>query len=428
MKTALLAGTNSSCGKTTLMLTLLQYFQSKQQSITAFKAGPDFLDPLWHQAITGKPSYNLDTRMMGAEMCRQQLQQVEQTDVALIEGVMGLFDGASGVGGEGSSVDLAGVLQCPVILVVDAGGMSGTIAPLVSGFYEFAKQKGVRLSGIIANRVGSAHHAELLSHALQDYQLPPLIAWMERNSETLASRHLGLKIPDNSAVLNFLPFFHVNETVFAKAFSEITYPSILSVNDLPRLNGVTVAVTKDEACCFMYPANLDWLKAQGAEVIFFSPVAGDLIPENATAVWLTGGYPELCAEQLSTSKTWQSLKTFIEAGKSVLAECGGAMILGREIIDLDGKRWEMANVLPYISVMQTKLVSLGYRQELSGAKGHEFHYSKRENDENLTACFNMEKGDAGIRYKNVRASYIHWYFPSAPAMSASWFLNALKND
>ncbi len=336
MKTALLAGTNSSCGKTTLMLTLLQYFQSKQQSIVAFKAGPDFLDPLWHQAITGKPSYNLDTRMMGAEMCRQQLQQVEQTDVALIEGVMGLFDGVSGVGGEGSSVDLAKELQCPVILVVDAGGMSGTIAPLVSGFYEFAKQKSVRISGIIANRVGSAHHAELLTHALQNYQLPPLIAWIERNSETLGSRHLGLKIPKNSAVPNFLPFFHVNETAFTEAFSETIYPSVLSANNPPLLKNVIIAIAKDEVCCFMYPANLDWLKAQGAEVIFFSPVAGDLIPENATAVWLTGGYPELFAEQLSTSKTWQSLKTFIEAGKPVLAECGGSMILGREIVDLEG--------------------------------------------------------------------------------------------
>ncbi len=420
MKIALLAGTHSGCGKTTLMLTLLQYFQHKQQSITAFKAGPDFLDPLWHQAITGKPSYNLDTRMMGTDLCRLQLQQVAQTEIALIEGVMGLFDGASGVGGEGSSVDLASVLQCPVILVVNAGGMSGTIAPLVSGFHEFAKQKNVQISGIIANHVGSEHHAELLNKALKDYDLPPLIAWMERNNETLGSRHLGLKTP-NGNVPDLLPFFHVNETEFTKAFSDIIYPYVLPVNDSPRLNGVTVAITKDEACCFMYPANLDWLKAQGAEVVFFSPVAGDSIPDNATAVWLTGGYPELFAEPLSILKTWQSLKTFIEAGKPVLAECGGAMILGHEIIDLDGTAWEMANILPYISVMQSKLVSLGYRQEICGAKGHEFHYSKREKDENLTACFTMDNGDAGVRYKNVRASYIHWYFPSAPEVIASWF-------
>ena len=420
MKIALLAGTHSGCGKTTLMLTLLQYFQHRQQSITTFKAGPDFLDPLWHQAITSKPSYNLDTRMMGADMCRLQLQHVEQTDVALIEGVMGLFDGASGVGGAGSSVDLASVLQCPVILVVDAGGMSGTIAPLVSGFYEFAKQKGVKISGIIANHVGSKHHAELLNEALNDYGLPPLIAWLERNSQTLGSRHLGLKTP-NGNVPDLLAFFHVNETLFATAFADVFCSGVLLADNSSLLKKAIIAIAKDEPCFLIYPANIDWLKSQVSEIIFYSALSGDSIPNNATAVWLTGGYPELFTEQLSTSKTWQSLKTFIEAGKPVLAECGGAMILGREIIDLNGKRWEMANALPYISAMQTKLVALGYRLEISGAKGHEFHYSKRENDENLTACFKMDKGDAGIRYKNVRASYIHWYFPSAPEIIASWF-------
>ncbi|MDD5754769.1 MAG: cobyrinate a,c-diamide synthase, partial [Methylococcales bacterium] len=306
------------------------------------------------------------------------------------------------------------------ILVVDASGMSGSIAALVSGFYEFAKQKGVTISGIIANKVGSAYHAELLSDALRDYELPPLIAWMERNSEKLGSRHLGLKTPNNSNVPNFLPFFHVHETAFNQAFSDVVYAFDLPVKDTQLLKNTVIAVSKDEACCFIYPANLDWLKAEGAKIIFFSPVAGDSIPENATAVWLTGGYPELFAEQLSQSKTWASLKSFINEGKPVLAECGGAMILGKELVDLDGKRWAMANILPYVSVMQTRLASLGYREEKSGLRGHEFHYSKRENDENLTPCFDVEKGDAGIRYKNVRASYVHWYFATAPEIVAKY--------
>ncbi len=414
MKTALLAGTNSDCGKTTLMLTLLQYFQSKNQTINTFKAGCDFIDPMWHQAITSKPSYNLDTRMMSAELCRSQIQQHNQADFALIEGVMGLFDGAKGVGGEGSSVDLARVLDCPVILVVDAKGMAGTIAALVSGFYDFAKQKGVIISGVIANNVGSSYHAELLVEALNNYKLPPLIAWMERANEELPHRHLGLKTPENGNVPNFLSFLHVNESLFIQAFSEITYPKNTGTKQPRLLENAVIAVSKDKACCFIYPANLDWLKEEGAIVSFFSPIAGDPIPENATAVWLTGGYPELFAEQLSQSKTWESLKGFIAANKPVLAECGGAMILGKELVDSEGRHWEMANVLPYVSVMQTKLAALGYREEKSGLRGHEFHYSKRQNDENLTPCFELEKGDAGIRYQNVRASYVHWFFATAP--------------
>jgi cobyrinic acid a,c-diamide synthase len=317
-------------------------------------------------------------------------------------------------------VDLARVLKCPVILVVDAKGMSGTIAALVSGFCDFAKQKGVTISGIIANKVGSAYHAELLAEALNAYKLPPLIAWMERNNEKLASRHLGLKTPNSSSIPNFLPFFHVNETAFNQAFSEISTPKTTVIKSTQLLRNVVIAVSKDEAFCFVYPANLDWLKSEGAEMVFFSPIAGDSIPENATAVWLIGGYPELFAEELSQSKTWESLKMFIDADKPVLAECGGAMILGKELVDSNGKCWAMANVLPYVSVMQTKLASLGYRAEKSGLRGHEFHYSKRENDENLTPCFEVEKGDAGIRYKNVRASYVHWYFATAPEIVAEW--------
>lgn len=421
MKTAVLAGTHSGCGKTTAMLTLLQYLREKKQAVATFKAGPDFLDPLWHQAITGKPSYNLDTRMMGAEACKLQLRQARNADIALIEGVMGLFDGASGVGQAGSSVDLARVLGCPVILVVDAGGMSGSIAPLVSGFCRFAEQRGVSIAGIVANRVGSEHHAGLLKTALNDYDLPPLIAWMARSQERLGERHLGLKRPEEGVVPDFLPFFHADEPLFEQAFSEMAAVAPIPVQSEPRLKGKTVAVARDEACCFIYPANLDWLAAQGAAIRFFSPVAGDSVPEQADAVWLPGGYPELYVQPLSESASWASLRSFIEAGKPVLAECGGAMLLGRELVDAAGNRWPMAGVFPYASVMQPRLVALGYREDISGARGHEFHFSWREQDEGLQKCFDCASGDSGVRYKNVRASYVHWYFQSSDQIT-EWFL------
>ena len=422
MRIALLAGTHSGCGKTTITLALLRYFQNQNQAITAFKAGPDFLDPLWHQAIMGKASYNLDTRMMGEEACRLQLlAQAEHTEIALIEGVMGLFDGASGVGGEGSSVDLARVVHSPVILVVDAAGMSGTIAALVSGFVQFAAQKQVCISGIIANKVGSTYHAELLKNALLEYDLPPLVAWMARNSESLGERHLGLKTPVNASIPDFSAFFHIDAPALLQAFKAITPIQISPITATPGLKGKTIAVAKDEACCFIYPANLDWLRANGADVVFFSPVAGEVVPDGVDAVWLPGGYPELHVQALSVSATWASLNAVANAGKPILAECGGAMLLGKAIVDINGKQWPMAAMFPFLSIMQPRLASLGYRADKSGVRGHEFHYSTRENAMELTPAFDVEQGDNGVRYNNVRASYIHWYFSSETEHVARWF-------
>lgn len=421
MKTALLAGTHSGCGKTTLMLALLQYFRQTKHSVISFKAGPDFLDPLWHQAVTDKPSYNLDTRMMGAEACRVQLgRHTRHAEISLIEGVMGLFDGHSGVGGEGSSVDLANVVGCPVILAMDAGGMSGSIAAVATGFHQLAEQKNVRISGIIANKVGGEYHAELLRLALKEYNLPPLLAWMERSDKVLTERHLGLKIPDEAMIPDFLPFLHVNHEALMQALSEIT-PNTQAVTYQPQLQGKTIAIARDNACCFIYPANLDWLTGHGAKLVFFSPIVGEPVPENSDAIWLPGGYPELYAEQLSQSTSWASLRSCADAGKPILAECGGAMMLGKSLLDVLGGRWPMAGIFPFVSVMQPHLAALGYREEASGVKGHEFHYSKREQDEGLACAFDVLLGDKGVRYNNVRASYIHWYFATDQNQIANWF-------
>jgi cobyrinic acid a,c-diamide synthase len=422
MQIALLAGTQSGCGKTTVMLALLQYLQAQQHNITAFKAGPDFLDPLWHQAITSKASYNLDTRMIGATISQALLaQQATHTEIALIEGVMGLFDGRSGVGGSGSSAELAKVLQAPVFLVVDAKGMSGTIVPLVSGFCTYAANMGVNIAGIIANRVGSAHHASLLATALQEHKQPPLIAWLAKNAPRLPERHLGLMQPSEVQLPNLLPYLHIEQHDFVTLFADVICTTQHNSPKQALLEHKKIAIARDAACCFIYPANLDFLQQQGAELLFFSPIAGEPVPEGADAIWLPGGYPELYAEQLSQSATWQSLQDFIAADKPVLAECGGAMLLGETLIDHNIQQWPMANILPYHSTMQTKLASLGYREDISGVKGHEFHHSIREMTHPMEACFQVSRGDSGIRFKNVRASYIHWYFASAPEIVIKWF-------
>lgn len=421
MKIALLAGTQSGCGKTTVMLALLQYLKQQNNNISSFKAGPDFLDPLWHQLITERVSYNLDTRMVGLDQSRQLInQQHKELDLALIEGVMGLFDGRSGVGLAGSSADLAKGLNCPVILVVNAKGISGSIVPLVSGFCDYAEKMGVTISGIIANHVGSPNHAKLLTTFLHDYKMPPLLAWMEKDVPSLPERHLGLVMPGEMNVPDFQPFFHVNGNKLLQAFSE-WQESELALKKLPKiLADKKIAIVKDAACCFIYPANLDCLEQQGAKIEFFSVIKGEDVPSDADAVWLPGGYPELYVEQLSVSNSWKSLRQFIEQGKPVLAECGGAMLLGKQLIDHEGTVWPMAGLLPYSSRMQKKLASLGYRADISGMKGHEFHYSVRDCEEELQPCFECSRGDKGMRYKNLRASYIHWYFASAPDVMATW--------
>ncbi|OQK15160.1 cobalamin biosynthesis protein CobB [Methyloprofundus sedimenti] len=421
MKLGLLAGTHSGCGKTTLMLTLLQYLKARQHSVVSFKSGPDFLDPLWHQVVTGRQSYNVDTRMIGVQHSAQLIaQQAAVADCGLIEGVMGLFDGRSGVGGSGSSAELAQALQVPVFLVVDAGGMSGSIVAMVSGYVTYAQKMGVTIAGIIANRVGSKHHAGLLSEALSDYQQPPLVAWMEKSAPVLPERHLGLVQPSEVQLPDFLPFLHIEVDNFVDFLTETLFVPPEPVKQQGLLKNKKIAVAKDAACCFIYPANLDFLREQSAEILFFSPLAGEAIPYCADTLWLPGGYPELFAQALSVSNTWLSLRDFIEADKPVLAECGGAMLLGESLIDLDGRSWSMANILPFRSKMQTKLASLGYREEAAGVKGHEFHHSVRKAEQSLEPCFQVERGDTGVRYKNLRASYVHWYFASAPEVITKW--------
>lgn len=422
LKTAILVGTHSGCGKTTVMLALLQHLKAKQIAIATFKAGPDYLDPLWHQAITHKPSFNLDTQMMGAKVCRDQLtRQAQNVQFALIEGVMGLFDGRAGVGGMGSSADLAKELNISAILIIDGKGMAGSIVPLVAGFCQYAKKIGFTISAIIGNQIGGEHHAAILRDLLTAHKLPPLLAWLEKDAPMLPERHLGLKRPEEGDVPDFMPFLHVDDSFWDKAFTQLLdQKTSTDSTRVPLLKGKTIAVAKDPACCFIYPANINWLKEEGADIKFFSPLRSEPIPDGADALWLPGGYPELYAPILSQSKSWASLHQFVSENKPVLAECGGAMLLGKELVDLEGNRWPMAGVFPYSSIMEKRLMSLGYRDEENGMHGHEFHYSRRENTSGLMPCFKVKKGDKGTRFRNVRASYIHWYFSSAPKQMAEW--------
>ena len=428
MKYTLIAGTQSGCGKTSITLAVLQFLKNQNKSVRAFKTGPDFLDPMWHKAITQKISYNLDTQMIGIEQSQKILAQYQDTEAGIIEGVMGLFDGRGGVGAQGSGAHLAKELGIPVWLVINAKGMAGSIVPLVKGFVAEAENIGFSITGIIANRLGSENHAKIIRELLADYHLPPLLAWMEKDAPTLPERHLGLKMPEEQPVPDFSSVFHADLNLLNSALGHCSEakPSVLASHEdkaLPQsLQGKKIAVARDSAACFIYPKNIEWLQQQGATIEYFSPIAGDKINEAIDAIWLPGGYPELHAEALSVSNTWDSLVKHIENGTPCLAECGGMMMLTASLIDHQGKNWAMANLLPIKCHMQNKLASLGYREDLqTGIKGHEYHHSKRENLQELSTAFSLQRGDQGIHYKNLRASYIHWYFESKPEIATSFF-------
>jgi len=423
MNYALIGGTQSGCGKTSVTLALLQFLNQRQQSVRCFKTGPDFLDPMWHKAVTHKTSYNLDTNMMDIQQIQQIIAKHQDVEFGIIEGVMGLFDGRSGVGGKGSAAHLATVLDVPVWLVVNAKGMSGSIVPLVKGFVQEAEDMGFRISGIIANRLGSENHAKIIRELLLEYQLPPLIAWMEKNAPALPERHLGLQMPEEHDVPDFSKVFHVELDLLKSSSDSLELTSEPKESKPNYLQGKNIAIAKDSACCFIYQSNLDWLQDQAANISFFSPIAGDAIPENTDAIWLPGGYPELHAQALSKSATWASLAKHIEQGTPTLAECGGMMLLAESIIDHQGTSWNMAGILPIACRMQDRLAALGYRQdENSGIKGHEYHHSKRENNQILPKAYSLKRGDEGLLFNNCRASYIHWYFESAPDVAAQFFL------
>ncbi len=422
----LIAGTQSGCGKTTVTLALMQYFRAQSTSVAPFKAGPDFLDPMWHGIVCDRTSYNLDTRMLGERACRALfVDKSTSADIRVIEGLMGLFDGRQGVGGEGSSAHLAKVLGEPVLLVVSAKGMSGSLVALVEGFVRRAACMDVQIEGVIANHVGSENHAKILRELLKEFDLPPLVAWMEKGAPTLPERHLGLKMPSEHDLPDFSDYLHVGEAFsacFEKPLPCTTARHLQSqgnegIRELKNLlQGKKIAIAKDAAFCFIYPENIEWLQAQGADVIFFSPLLGETVSEDVDALWLPGGYPELHLEALSRSPSWHSISVLVEAGKPVLAECGGMMVLGTSLDD-----HTMAGILPCSFVMQDRLAGLGYREDRLGVKGHEFHHSRRVCQQDVSPCFDVKRGDVGMRHKNLRVSYIHWYFSSQSEVVAGWF-------
>ena len=414
----LIAAPASGQGKTTVTAALARLHTRQGRRVTVFKCGPDFLDPQIHAFASGRPCQNLDLGMCGEDDARWRLARAaEDSDLILIEGVMGLFDGTP------SAADIAERFNIPVMALIDAGAMAQTFGAVAHGLATY--RPNLPFAGVLANRVGSARHTEMLRDSL-----PAGMGWfgaLPKSSDSLPERHLGLmqaaEIDDLAARLDKLADA-LAESAAVNLPKPVNFLPTNAPKIEPLLAGKRIAIARDAAYGFIYPANLETLSALGAELYFFSPIAGDTLPE-CDAVWLPGGYPELHAEALSKNQAlWQSLKLHVAANKPLFAECGGMMSLFEQIVDKSGVTHNFAGILPGKAVMQKRLAALGMQvAELPEGRvtGHTFHYSKSETP--LIPLVRAQtpdgrEGEPIYRHLRTTASYVHIYFPSNPVAVA----------
>ncbi|MEZ5643958.1 MAG: cobyrinate a,c-diamide synthase [Burkholderiaceae bacterium] len=436
----MVAAPASGQGKTTVTAALARLHARQGRRVRVFKCGPDFLDPHWHQLASGHPVHNLDLWLNGEDDVQVRLHEAARdSDLILIEGVMGLFDG------DPSAADLATKLDLPVLAVVDASAMAGTFGALVHGLRHY--RPGLPWAGVLANRVASEGHENMLKVSVRADDLgaqPGGIdaGWLgglrREPGFALPERHLGLtvatELPDAMARLDALadamattPLGRMDMAGWRRWAVPFDAPPVRPVE--PLLRGRTVAVARDAAFCFIYPANLDVLHDLAAEVVFFSPVADEPVPP-CDAVWLPGGYPELHAQALAQgTRCRASLARHMAAGKRVWAECGGMMPLFDGLVLADGVRLPMWGLLPGEVRMQPKLAALGPQRwdtAQGELRGHTFHYSLTESPVPLAAqtvpAGRFGKPEAIYGQGAVRASYFHAWFASNPQASAHLFL------
>ncbi len=421
----LVAAIASGQGKTTVTAALARALVRRGERVRVFKCGADFIDPMLLERASGAPVGSLDLWMVGLDQSRRELARAElEADVILIEGVMGLYDGTP------SSADLARALGVPVVAVIDASAMAQTAGALVLGLRDYGP---VELAGVIANRVAGSGHAAMVAASLRGTSL---LASLPPQPAALPERHLGLVLPDEvgqlEAMLDRLAGDLVlDETAWAGLRPVSVTASIDTALDAPAplLAGRTIAVARDAAFAFLYPANLATLRALGAKLVFFSPLANDAVPPTANAVYLPGGYPELHAAALSRAGRWvASIRAAHADGMPILAECGGMMALADTLTDQHGDTWPMAGLLQGRVTLQERLAGIGPQamDTPQGAlRGHTFHYSRFATSLAPSAHTVVHpsgaRGEAIYRVGALTASYFHAYFASCPAATASLF-------
>jgi cobyrinic acid a,c-diamide synthase len=452
IKAFVIAGTHSGCGKTTISLGLMAALARRGLTVAPFKVGPDFIDPGHHSRITGAVSRNLDGWMLSRAYNLSCFQHAAHTaDIAVVEGVMGLFDGYDGKTESGSTAQMAKWLGLPVVLVVDARSMARSAAAVIMGFEKF--DRNLTYAGVLFNRLGSSRHLNYLTEALEgNVEMRCLGGVVRDQTISIPERHLGLVTSEDHRL--------ANEMIIKLAtVIEDSMDITRLIESLPEVNTsvqkattgsgqksapgrVRIGVARDSAFCFYYPANLDQLEASGSEIVFFSPIADAQLPPDMDGLYLGGGYPELAAKRLSANKRLQNqIRVKSQEGMPIYAECGGFMYLCKELFTQSGKRYPMVGCFPFSARMHSQLKSLGYREiTLTGdtiigppgqtIRGHEFHYSELDKSESilktvyhLTDRAGVHKPPEGYYINRTLGSYTHLHFGSQP-QAAEYFVKA----
>ena len=422
-----IAGIHSNCGKTTVARGLMAALVGRGMVVQPFKIGPDFIDPSHHTQICGRVSRNLDPVMMGTTEVKQTfVRACRGADIAVIEGVMGMFDGQDGTT-EGSTAQVSKIIDSPVILVIPVGGMSGSVHAIAKGFKGY--DTAVNFAGVILNKVGSTRHTEMLKVGRTIDQL----GFIPRTDDLqIRSRHLGLFMAEEN---------NIPEDLARIMEDHCDIPGLIQIarlaSPIPGVSSshthtqkqVRIAIAHDPAFCFYYQDNLDTLRDSGAELIFFSPMTDTLPP--ADLLYLGGGYPELHAHSLESGPAREEIRKAGEDGMPIYGECGGLMYLGQGFSgaesEIKGVRW--VGLLPADAYMEKRFQALDYTKGISTGglsivpagtviSGHEFHYSRMEPDRDARYAITLSRGIGisggrdGIYVNNCMGSYTHAYFSS----------------
>lgn len=457
----LVAGAASNVGKTTVSAGLIAALRARGLVVQPFKCGPDYIDPTWHTAAAGRPCRSLDSWMLDEAMLLESfVRACRGADVAIIEGVMGLFDGCDWEDARGSSAQIAKLLGAPMMLVADIAAAARSAAVPVLGCRQFDPE--VPLAAVALNLAGSESHAKGCGEAISSRSGLPVVGWLPREERLrVPERHLGLvsgeEHPDPLALVT-----RIGAEVEARFDMQAVLGIARKAQPIAATEGLwaqsargagatvtpgrVLAVARDAAFCFYYPENLELLQAAGAEIEFFSPIGGEAPSVRAAGVYLGGGYPELHAPAIAANAAlWQALRRLRASDAPIYAECGGFMALTEALVDLDGRRWPMAGLIPGCVRMSRKLAALGYRHATAlrsnllvdtgqSLRGHEFRYSTWENDAEATGAASAWRArgsggghaaSVGFADGNLLGSYVHVHFGQCPEIAAR-FVGRLK--
>lgn len=437
----------SGSGKTLFTLGLLSALKMRGKNVASFKCGPDYIDPMFHQEVVGKRSVNLDSFFVGEEEVKSRLwEHSKDCDIAIIEGVMGYYDGLAGISPRASAYDLAKITKTPTVLLVDAKGASLSLLAYIKGFLSYKEDSFI--GGVIFNRMSPMLYPRMKGLVEKELGIPALGYLKENPKFTIKSRHLGLVLPEEISDLQEkirLVGEEIEKTVDVNQILAMANQSPKftiredEIYKAKKKQAVSIGVAKDEAFCFLYKDNLALLEKMGANLVYFSPLRDESLPKKLDGLLLPGGYPELYAKTLSDNKAMLlSVQEAIESGMPCIAECGGFLYLHEQILDKEGNAYSMVGVIAGTSYFTGKLSRFGYvtlkgqnifGSELGEIPAHEFHYYESENcgdamwaqkplsDRGWKCCHSKE---------SLFAGFPHLYFYGNPKLAEKFYDTCIK--